>query len=96
MTLQKYLHRPSEVSRYCHCLYRAESREASSSGFRGGLWARVTQQPPAHHPSTGCLDTGFHQITVSQSERLQGRLHRATSGAASSLGVKGGFILLLI
>jgi len=73
-----------------------ESGEASSSGFRGGFWARATQHPPAHHPSTGCLNTGFHQITVGQSERLQGRLHRAASGAASSRGVKGGFIVLLI
>jgi hypothetical protein len=52
MTLQKYFHRPSGVSRYWHCLYRGESGEASSSGFRGGFWARVTQHPPAHHPST--------------------------------------------
>jgi hypothetical protein len=96
MTLQKYLHHPSGVSRYCHCLYRTESGEASSNGFRGGLWARVTQQSPTHHPSTGCLDTGFHQITVGHSERLQGRLHRAASGAASSRGFRGGFILLLI
>jgi hypothetical protein len=47
-------------------------------------------------PPPQCLNTGFHQITVGQSERLQGRLHRVASGAASSRGVKGGFIVPLI
>jgi len=100
MTLQKYFHRPSGVSRYCQCLYRAESGEVSSSlsGFRGGFWAIVTQHPPAHHPSTGCLNTGFHGsqwARMSQHPsvsgvkggfiaRLQGRLHRAKLRAASS------------
>jgi hypothetical protein len=62
MTLQKYFHRPSGVNSYWHCSYWAESGEVSSSNFRGGFWAKVSQHSPAHHPSTGCLNTGFHQI----------------------------------
>jgi len=34
----------------------------------GSHWARVIQHPPAHHPSTGCLNTGFHRITLGQSD----------------------------
>jgi len=68
----------------------------TTTNYISNFWARVTQHSPAHHPSTGCLNTGFHQITVGQSERLQGRLHRVTSRTTSSRRVKGGFIVLLI
>ncbi len=34
----------------------------------GSHWARVIQHLPAHHPSTGCLNTGFHRITLGQSD----------------------------